>query len=280
LIQGESGTGKELLARIVHENSRRARGPFVAVNCAAIPETLLESELFGHERGAFTGAATRRLGRFERASGGTLFLDEVGDMSPTMQAKILRALQEHEIERVGGDTPVRVDVRVVAATNRDLEAEVAAGRFREDLYYRLAVVVVHLPALRERGGDVDLLAGRFMDAFAAEHGRPVRALSPEAAARLRAYAWPGNVRQLRNVIERAVLVADGEVLRAEHLPPEVLNAAEGPGGDGDGAFLPLRELERRHIRRALDLTGGNLGDTARLLGIHRNTLRQKLRGLA
>jgi two-component system response regulator HydG len=251
LIQGESGTGKELLARIVHENSRRARGPFIAVNCAAIPETLLESELFGHERGAFTGAATRRLGRFERASGGTLFLDEVGDMSPTMQAKILRALQEHEIERVGGDTPVRVDVRVVAATNRDLEAEVAAGRFREDLYYRLAVVVVHLPALRE--------------------------VAPEAAARLRAYAWPGNVRQLRNVVERAVLVADGDVLRAEHLPREVLSATEPPEPEADGRFLPLRELERRHIRRALDLTGGNLGDTARMLGIHRNTLRQKLR---
>ena len=279
LIQGESGTGKELLARIVHENSRRARGPFVAVNCAAIPETLLESELFGHERGAFTGAAARRLGRFERASGGTLFLDEVGDMSPTMQAKILRVLQEHEIERVGGETPVRVDVRVVAATNRDLEAEVAAGRFRDDLYYRLAVVVVRLPALRERGDDVDLLARRFLEDFAAEHGRPVRLLAPEAAERLRAYTWPGNVRQLRNVVERAVLVAEGEVLRADHLPPEVLNAAVSPNGHGDGGFLPLRELERRHIRLALDLTGGNLGDTARLLGIHRNTLRQKLRQL-
>ncbi|HEX6745869.1 MAG TPA: sigma-54 dependent transcriptional regulator [Longimicrobium sp.] len=279
LVQGESGTGKELLARIVHEHSRRARGPFVAVNCAAIPETLLESELFGHERGAFTGAASRRLGRFERASGGTLFLDEVGDMSPTMQAKILRVLQEHEIERVGGDTPVRVDVRVVAATNRDLEAEAAAGRFREDLYYRLAVVVVQLPALRDRGDDVDLLARRFLETFAAEHGRPVRGVSPDAAARLRAYTWPGNVRQLRNVMERAVLMADGEVLRAEHLAPEVLAATAAPEPDGDGRFLPLRELERRHIRRALDLSGGNLGDTARMLGIHRNTLRQKLRQL-
>jgi DNA-binding NtrC family response regulator len=268
LVQGESGTGKELLARIVQ--------PFIAVNCAAIPETLLESELFGHERGAFTGAAQRRLGRFERASGGTLFLDEVGDMSPTMQAKILRVLQEHEIERVGGETPVRVDVRVVAATNRDLETEVAAGRFREDLYYRLAVVVVQLPALRERGDDVDLLALRFLEHFASEHGRPVRELSSEAAERLRAYAWPGNVRQLRNVMERAVLVADGGALRAEHLPPEVLSATAAPEPDAD-RFLPLRELERRHIRRALDLTGGNLGDTARILGIHRNTLRQKLR---
>jgi two-component system response regulator HydG len=279
LIHGESGTGKELLARIVHEHSRRARGPFVAVNCAAIPETLLESELFGHERGAFTGAAARRLGRFERASGGTLFLDEVGDMSPTMQAKILRVLQEHEIERVGGDTSVRVDVRVVAATNRDLEVEVAAGRFREDLYYRLAVVVIRLPALRERGGDVDLLARRFVESFAEEHRRPVRVLSAEAAARLRGYAWPGNVRQLRNVIERAVLVADGEVLRADHLPPEVLAAGERGDAAAEPPFLPLRELELRHIRRALDLAGGNLGDTARLLGIHRNTLREKLRRL-
>jgi DNA-binding NtrC family response regulator len=276
LIQGESGTGKELLARIVHEHSRRVRHAFVPVNCAAIPETLLESELFGHERGAFTGAAGRRLGRFERASGGTLFLDEVGDMSPTMQAKILRVLQEHEIERVGGETPVRVDVRVVAATNRDLEAEVAAGRFREDLFYRLAVVVVKLPPLRERGDDVDLLARRFLARFADEHGRAIRELDPQAEARLRAYAWPGNVRQLRNVIERAVLIAEGPVLRAEHLSPEVL-AATQEGDGSQGGFLPLRELEREHIRRALEVTGGNLGDTARILGIHRNTLRQKLR---
>jgi len=279
LIQGESGTGKELLARIVHENSPRVRGAFVAVNCAAIPETLLESELFGHERGAFTGAAGRRLGRFERASGGTLFLDEVGDMSPTMQAKILRVLQEHEIERVGGETPVRVDVRVVAATNRDLEAEVAAGRFREDLFYRLAVVVVNLPPLRDRGDDVELLARRFLSRFSNEHDRPVRELNAETLGRLRAYGWPGNVRQLRNVIERAVLIADGPVLRADHLSPDVLAATQGDGGAGGGRFLPLRELERQHIRRALEVTGGNLGDTARILGIHRNTLRQKLRQL-
>jgi two-component system response regulator HydG len=275
LVQGESGTGKELLARIVHESSGRAHGPFVAVNCAAIPESLLESELFGHERGAFTGAAARRVGRFERASGGTLFLDEVGDMSPTMQAKILRALQEHEVERVGGDAPVRVDVRVVAATNRDLEAEVAAGRFREDLFYRLAVVVVVLPPLRERGSDAELLAREFAKAFAREHGRPVRDLSPEAAALLRAHSWPGNVRQLRNVVERAVLLADGETLREDHLPPALRAAAAD-----SGRFLPLRELERQHIRRALEVTGGNLRDTAHILGIHRNTLRQKLRDIA
>jgi DNA-binding NtrC family response regulator len=283
LVQGESGTGKELLARMIHDHSTRAGGPFVAVNCAAITETLLETELFGHERGAFTGAISRRVGRFERASGGTLFLDEVGDMSPAMQAKILRALQEHEIERVGGDTPVRVDVRVVAATNRDLADEVAAGRFREDLYYRLAVVVVHLPALRERGNDVELLARHFIGEFASGVGRPVPVIDESVLGLLRAYAWPGNVRQLRNVVERALLVLDGDRLLPEHLPPEVRGEAPTPRRGAphaeDAPFLSLREVEERHIRRALALTNGNLGHTAEILGIHRNTLRQKLRKL-
>ncbi|HYR06287.1 MAG TPA: sigma-54 dependent transcriptional regulator [Longimicrobium sp.] len=283
LIQGESGTGKELLARIIHDQGLRAGGPFVAVNCAAITETLLETELFGHERGAFTGATTRRVGRFERASGGTLFLDEVGDMSPAMQAKILRALQEHEIERVGGDVPVHVDVRVVAATNRDLLAEVLAGRFREDLYYRLAVVTVHLPALRERGNDVELLARHFAAEFAGELGRPVPLIAESTLEHLRAYAWPGNVRQLRNVIQRALLVQDGDTLLPEHLAPEVRGDA-GPARaaaphPADAPFLSLREVEERHIRRALLLTDGNLGHAAEILGIHRNTLRQKLRRL-
>jgi transcriptional regulator with PAS, ATPase and Fis domain len=281
LIQGESGTGKELLARVVHDESGRA--PFVAVNCAAIPENLLESELFGHEKGAFTGAVTRRVGRFERANGGTLFLDEVGDMSPSMQAKILRALQEHEVERVGGDRAVPVDVRVLAATNRDLAAEVAAGRFREDLYYRLAVVVLRLPPLRERGGDVELLARHFVAHFARSHGRDVDDVAPEAMALLRAYRWPGNVRQLGNVIEGALLVADGPVLLPEHLPPDVRAAAAGDSSEpvpvqGDH-LLPLREMERLHINRALARTGGNLVQAADLLGIHRNTLRDKLRRL-
>ena len=282
LIQGESGTGKELLARVIHDESRRARGPFVAVNCAAIPEALLESELFGHERGAFTGAAARRVGRFERASGGTLFLDEVGDMSPGMQAKILRALQEGEIERVGGDRPIAVDVRVVAATNRDLAAEVPAGRFREDLYYRLAVIVVHLPPLRERGGDVELLARHYLEHFARKHGRTVYELDDGTVELLESYPWPGNVRQLRNVIERALLVAEGPVLLPEHLPDEVRLGQPLPGEPAHGSqgvLLPLRELEDRQIRRALALAGGNLGATADLLGIHRNTLRQKLRRL-
>ncbi|HEX2077476.1 MAG TPA: sigma 54-interacting transcriptional regulator [Longimicrobium sp.] len=283
LVHGESGTGKELLARVIHQSSGRARGPFVAVNCAAIPETLLESELFGHEKGAFTGAAARRIGRFERASGGTLFLDEVGDMSPGMQAKILRVLQEEEIERVGGDRPVAVDVRVVAATNRDLGVEVAAGRFREDLYYRLAVVVVHLPPLRERGEDVELLARHYVEHFARKHGRGVYDLHDGTVELLRTYPWPGNVRQLRNVVERALLMAEGPVLLPEHLPDEVRLGQPHPGdrpshGGRDG-LLPLRQLEDLHIRRALALAGGNLGATAHLLGIHRNTLRQKLRRL-
>ena len=280
LIQGESGTGKELLARVVHEES--GRSPFVAVNCAAIPENLLESELFGHEKGAFTGAMGRRIGRFERANGGTLFLDEVGDMSPAMQAKILRVLQEHEVERVGGDRTVPVDVRVVAATNRDLAAEVAEGRFREDLFYRLAVVVVHLPPLRERGGDVELLVRHFVAHFAGRHGRPVEEVAPETIALLHAYRWPGNVRQLGNVIEGALLVADGPVLLPEHLPPQIRGASDGdsaPSAPPSDRLLPLREMERLHIHRALARTGGNLVQAAELLGIHRNTLRDKLRRL-
>ena len=281
LIHGESGTGKEQLARLIHDHSRRARGPFVAVNCAAIPETLLETELFGHEKGAFTGAAARRVGRFERATGGTLFLDEVGDMSPGMQAKILRALQEEEIERVGGDRPIPVDVRILAATNRDLDVEVEAGRFREDLYYRLAVVVLKLPPLRERGDDVVLLARHFLEHFAHKHGRAVREISPGALDLLRSHGWPGNIRQLRNVVERSLLVSEGAVLLPEHLPPEVRLGESAPRerGHAEGEFLPLKEMENRHIRRALALTGGNLGHTAEILGIHRNTLRQKLRKL-
>jgi transcriptional regulator with PAS, ATPase and Fis domain len=283
LIHGESGTGKELLARVIHDESDRLRGPFVAVNCAAIPETLLESELFGHEKGAFTGAAQRRVGRFERATGGTLFLDEVGDMSPAMQAKILRALQEEEVERVGGDRPIPVDVRVIAATNRDLETEVDAGRFREDLYYRLAVVVIQLPPLRERGGDVELLARHYLEHFSRKHARAVHELDDGAMELLRSHPWPGNIRQLRNVVERALLMAEGPVLLPEHLPNEVRLGAprgrEAAAFGGEGELLPLRELEHRHIRRALALARGNLGATAELLGIHRNTLRQKLRRL-
>jgi two-component system nitrogen regulation response regulator GlnG len=275
LIRGESGTGKELIARTIHERSARPHGPFVAVNCAAIPEALLESELFGHEKGAFTGAIARRVGRFERGSGGTVFLDEIGDMSLPLQAKILRVLQEREIERVGGSAPIAVDVRLIAATHRDLETDVATGRFREDLYYRLAVITVKLPPLRERGDDLRLLAEHYLARYAREYRRPVRVLAREALAILRAYHWPGNVRQLRNIIECSVLQADGEVLLPSHLPREALRDKAPPASE-DTALLTLSELERRHIRRVLAETGGQMNVAAEILGIHRNTLRRKL----
>ncbi|MGQ0562148.1 MAG: sigma-54 interaction domain-containing protein [Gemmatimonadota bacterium] len=277
LVRGESGTGKELVARMIHERSARAKGPFIAVNCAAIPENLLESELFGHEKGAFTGAIGRRIGRFERASGGTLFLDEIGDMSLSLQAKILRVLQEREVERVGSSAPLPVDVRLVAATHRDLEKDVRAGRFREDLYYRLAVVTVQLPALRDRGNDLGALAEHYLVGYAREYSRPVQMIAPETMAILRAYSWPGNVRQLRNVIESAVLLADGESLLPYHLPPDVLSPAVPLESFETGAALiTLSELERRHIRKVMAASGGQMNLAAEILGIHRNTLRRKL----
>jgi transcriptional regulator with PAS, ATPase and Fis domain len=275
LIRGESGTGKELIARTIHERSSRPRGAFVAVNCAAIPEALLESELFGHEKGAFTGAIARRVGRFERGSGGTVFLDEIGDMSLPLQAKILRVLQEREIERVGGTAPIPVDVRLIAATHRDLEQDVTAGRFREDLYYRLAVITVQLPPLRERGEDLRLLAEHYVARYAREYRRPVRAISREAMAILRGYDWPGNVRQLRNVVECAVLQADGDVLLPSHLPRQALRE-KAPAIAEDVSRLTLSELERRHIKRVLSESGGQMNVAADILGIHRNTLRRKL----
>jgi len=279
LVLGESGTGKEMVARVLHSRSRRARGQFVAINCAAIPENLLESELFGHEKGAFTGAIGRRIGRFERASGGTLFLDEIGDMSLALQSKILRALQEREIERVGGSSAVPIDVRIVAATNRDLQAAVAEGRFREDLFYRLAVVSLTLPPLRERGADLDLLASHFVAFYAREHGRPVRAVAEEVFAVLRSHPWPGNVRQLRNAMERAVVMSDGEVLLPQHLPPDILRPASPrtPAQEaGEMPLVTLEEMEKRMIVRALRETGDNLTMAAERLGIHRNTLRRKI----
>jgi Nif-specific regulatory protein len=288
LVQGEGGTGKELLARFLHDHSRRREGPFVAVNCAAIPEHLLESELFGHEKGAFTGAVAPHIGRFERATGGTLFIDEVGDMSLPLQAKVLRVIQDREVERVGGEKPVPVDLRLVAATHRNLEDEVAAGRFREDLYYRLAVVVLTLPPLRDRGDDVRMLAEHCMTKAVREHRRPVFAISQETLTLLRAHPWPGNVRQLCNVLDRALALADGPVLLPAHLPLEVrfpmsspssAGSLDRPGADVEGAtetLLPLAQLERRHIQRALSMTGGHIAQAAESLGIHRNTLRRKL----
>jgi DNA-binding NtrC family response regulator len=277
LVRGESGTGKELVARTIHERSARAKGPFVAVNCAAIPENLLESELFGHEKGAFTGAIGRRIGRFERASGGTLFLDEIGDMSLPLQAKILRVLQEREVERVGGSAPVPVDVRLVAATHRDLDRDVAAGRFREDLYYRLAVVTVQLPALRDRGQDLQVLAEHYMTRYAIEYGRPVRSMSSEALELLQSYGWPGNVRQLRNVMESAVLLGDGDTLLPCHLPPEVTTPTpQTSAAEAATPLMTLSELERRHIQKVLAVSDGQMNVAAEILGIHRNTLRRKL----
>ncbi len=278
LLLGESGSGKEMVARALHARSRRAQGPFVAINCAAIPENLLESELFGHEKGAFTGAIGRRIGRFERANKGTLFLDEIGDMSFALQSKILRAIQEREVERVGGTAPVPIDVRIVAATHRELAEAVREGKFREDLFYRLAVVALHLPALRERGKDLDLLVDHFVAFYAREHGHPIRAIAEEAMEVLRRYSWPGNIRQLRNVAERAVVMADGDVLLPQHLPPELFRAPERPIGSvsTDEPVCTLAEMERRMITQALRESDNNHTVAANQLGIHRNTLRRKL----
>ena len=279
LLTGESGTGKEVVARALHEQSDR-QGPFVAVNCAAIPEQLLESELFGHEKGAFTGAMGRRAGKFERADGGTLFLDEIGDMSVLLQAKVLRALEEGSIERLGAESPTPVDVRTVAATNRDLAGLIGRGRFREDLYYRLAVVELGLPPLRERREDIGRLALYFAARFAERYGRPIRALSRRALARLEAYAWPGNVRELRNVMDRAVLLSSGETIRASALrlgaaaptfAPSATPAREYP------LTRTLADVEAEYIARVLEANDGHLSNSADVLGIHRNTLRRKLR---
>jgi two-component system, NtrC family, response regulator HydG len=286
LITGESGTGKELAARLVHELSPRSAGPFVPINCAAIPESLLESELFGHERGAFTGAVARKEGRFERASGGTLFLDEVGEMAPALQVKLLRFLQDGVLERVGGTEPVRVDVRVVAATNKDLAAEVKSGRFREDLFYRLDVVAVRLPPLRERREDVALLAHAFLRRLAEKHGKDVRGFTPAALQLLERYAWPGNVRELLHAVERAVILTRGELADAGDLPEAVRSAAAGAtpaaGGAAGPAALtvplgtPLEEIERLVIRETLRQTRGDKSLAAQILGIAQRTIYRKL----
>ena len=278
LVQGESGTGKEVVARAIHLNGPMTSGPFVAVNCAAIPENLLESELFGHEKGAFTGAVTRKIGRFEQAGSGTLFLDEIADMSLALQAKILRAVQEREIERVGGSgETIPVDVRLIAATNRDLKEAIKQGRFREDLYYRLAVVTIRLPTLVERGDDLVLLTAYYVRLFAQRYGKKIQAISDRALGLLRAHAWVGNVRELRNVIERAVIVATDETLRAEHLPDELRGEEATLADRPQGGLLTLAEAEARHIARVLAHTNGQIGAAADILGIHRNTLTRKMK---
>jgi two-component system response regulator AtoC len=279
LLTGESGTGKEVLARAIHAQSPRRGEAFVAVNCGAIPETLLESELFGHSRGAFTGADRARRGLFVEADGGTLFLDEIGELPLALQVKLLRVLQEEEVRPVGESKPRKVDVRVLAATSRDLEREVAGGRFREDLFYRLDVVRVRVPALRDRREDVPLLVDHFLAHFRDALGKPVRSVSEEALARLRAYSWPGNVRELQNVLERAVILARSDRIGLEELPPAVARGEEP--ADPDRPELSLRRarrsLEADLIRRALQATGGNRTHAARLLGISHRALLYKIK---
>jgi two-component system NtrC family response regulator len=275
MLLGASGTGKELLARAVHEMSGRASGAFVAINCAAIPENLLEAELFGYERGAFTGAVKSNVGKIELAEGGTLFLDEVGDIPLPLQVKLLRFLQERVIERIGGRQAIDVDTRIVCATHQDLEAMIGEGRFREDLYYRLAEVVVKIPSLAERAGDTVLLARHFVNRFAREMNAKVQGLSPDAFAAIDAYAWPGNVRELENRMKRAVIMADGKTVTAADL--------DLPGLAGAGADLPInlraaRELaDRKAIRQALSRTDNNISGAAKLLGISRPTLYDLLK---
>ncbi len=281
LISGENGTGKELVARQIHALSHRRTGPFVEVNCAAIPEELIESELFGHTKGAFTGAVADRRGKFETAIGGTLFLDEVGDMSLKTQAKVLRALQEQIIEPVGGQRSVRVDVRVIAATNKDLVSEMQAGRFREDLFFRLNVVPIFVPSLRHRGDDVIRLAEHFVSEFAKEYGRRPKRLSLGAAVLLREYRWPGNVRELRNIIERLMITVPGELVAPEDLA--FLDIAEVPAGAASAEIQPLLEArdvwERRYILGAIAALDGNISKTAEALGLERSNLYKKMRGL-
>ena len=274
LVQGESGTGKELLARAIHVESPRSTGPFVAVSCAALTETLLESELFGHEKGAFTGAVSRRKGKFEAAHGGTLFLDEIGDVSTKLQLDLLRVLEERRFSRVGGTEAIQVDVRIIAATNRDLKKALEDGRFREDLYYRLNVIPITLPPLRQRREDLPLLVEHFLEHLGVELGRKLEAVSAEGMRLLTAHDWPGNVRELRNVLERAAVVASGPILDVADLGllevhPEERQASEG--------LASLEEMERRHIAEVLRRTGGNVSHAARILGIDRVTLYNKIK---
>ncbi len=291
LLEGESGTGKEIAARAVHAEGARRTGPFVAVNCGAIPSGLIESELFGHEKGAFTGATSSRPGFFEQAEGGTILLDEIGELQSDLQVRLLRVLAEKSVPRVGGARPRPVDVRVIAATNRDLKAEVARGGFREDLYYRLAVFPVRLPALRERPGDVLLLAEAFVKRFAGRHGKPIQGLTHEARQAVEAYAWPGNVRELENVIERATILEDGPAISLASLPDDVVCAHEAshprlpeaataapaaPEPPLSADIVDFEEEERRIILRALELTRWNIHEAAARLRIGRATIYRKL----
>jgi len=278
LIEGESGTGKEVIARALHEKSLRRDKPYIKVNCAAVPGNLLESEFFGHEKGAFTGAAIKREGRFELANGGTLLLDEITEISLPLQAKLLRVLQEQEFERVGGNRTLRADARILATTNRDLTQAVAAGHFRQDLYYRLNVVPIHVPRLAERQGEVEFLLGKFLERFARQHNKPVPRISPIALDQLARYPWPGNVRELRNYAERAIILStDGrELTYADFIPATTIHPGDPIFGNG-AEFPTLADIEKRLIFLALKKTSGNRNEAAGLVGINARTLRNKLK---
>jgi Nif-specific regulatory protein len=282
LIRGESGVGKELIARAVHFASPRQDGPFVCLNCAALSESLLESELFGHEKGAFTGATERKIGKFESADQGTLMLDEIGEMSPSIQAKFLRVLEGHPFERVGGNQPIEVDVRVIAATNRDLEVAVAEGRFRRDLYFRLHVVEILVPPLRKRPEDVELLAYHFLDRFKAETGRQLSGFSKSAMDQLRKYRWPGNVRELKNMVERAVVLCRSDEIGVDNLTLSNLSTASesteiDPLDSGSYRPMSLSDIERIHIQQTLEHNEWNKSRTATILGVERSTLDRKIK---
>ena len=279
LIYGESGTGKELVARAIHELSPRKSAPFLAINCAAIPETLIESELFGHEKGSFTGATARETGIFEAATGGTVFLDEIGEMNVSMQAKLLRAIQEREIRRVGGKVNIPVDVRIISATNKDLEVEIKKGLFREDLYYRLNVIRLSLPSLRERGNDIAALADFFVRKYCTFSGLTVRGIAKQTLKHLMNYSWPGNVRQLESVIERGVMMAEGELIQPEDLPTEVTQSSSQSGAirfDLPPEGISLEQLEREIIIKAMDRSGWVIAKAAPLLGMSYKTLQYRL----
>jgi DNA-binding NtrC family response regulator len=279
LIRGETGTGKELVARAVHAQSRRASGPFVAINCAALPSDLIEAELFGHERGAFTGAERARVGRFEAADGGTLFLDEIAELPLEAQAKLLRVLEEGQFERVGSSSPKAVNVRLIAATHADLRARVAAGTFREDLLFRVRVLELEVPALRERDSDVLLIADRLLTRFATEYGSPARTFDPTARLALQTYLWPGNVRELRNVVERAAILASGPTVDASALPPEIAGAAADPDAPPLDIKNAVREFKRRFVQQARAAAHGDHKTTAALLGVNPKYLYQMLKDL-
>jgi transcriptional regulator with GAF, ATPase, and Fis domain len=279
LIGGESGTGKELAARAAHRNSPRANKPFVAINCAAIPENLLESELFGYEKGAFTGAAGQKKGRLEIANGGVVFLDEIGELAPSLQVKLLRVLQEREFDRVGGNRPIKVDIRLIAATNRDLEDEVRAGRFRQDLYFRLNVVSITMPPLRDHKEDIPLLVNFFVEKHFAKCGARPKPLSRAAQACLMNYDWPGNVRELENVVERALVLGAGDEILPEDLPESLLEREAAPDTEEAKYHVAVKDLKKRLIQSALEEAHGNYTEAARLLGVHPNYLHRLIRNL-